>query len=338
MRRGLKVALFLLVVLIALAVVNAIALDGETKPATVTAEGGRLVELDHAPADLQVFVEGPAETRGRPGVPIVLLHCFGCSSQWWNPVLDQLAQRHQVIRVDLIGHGGSEKPKGGYEVETQAAAVANVLNELGVTNATVVGHSMGGFVATALAETASELVDRVVLIGSPARAGESELPFTEKLTRVPGIGQALWRLRLDSTIKSGYEAAFAPGTDLSTVFPGDPDRVVEDNRAMTYRSFTRSSEGNRDFLTAQNLDSRLAATGVPLLFIDGTEDQIFDAKVAAEQFATVPGAESELIEDAGHSPNVEAPERTAELILSFAAAGERVLATPERRRGAASRG
>ncbi len=340
MRRGLKLLLTLLVVLIGLVIVNAIALDSETKPAEVTAEGGEILDPEGSPAALQVFdPEGDPAARGDFGAPaasgaarsaggpsgrdrpIVLLHCFGCSSQWWNPILAKLEDGHRVIRVDLIGHGGSEKPKAGYEIETQAAAVANVLNSLGVTDATIVGHSMGGFVATALAETASELVGRVVLVGTPARAGESELPFTERLTRVPGIGQALWRLRPDATIRSGYESAFAPGTDVSTIFPGDPDRVVDDNRAMTYRSFTKVGEANRDFMTAEGVDSRLAATGVPLLFVDGDEDQIFDAATAAEQFQTVPGARTELIEGVGHSPNVEAPEETARLILNFADAG-----------------
>lgn len=317
MRRGLKLGLTALVVLIALVVVNAFALNSVTKSAEVTAEGGEIIGLESSPAALQVF-DQPAAGAGREGAPIVLLHCFGCSSQWWNPILPALNEHHRVIRLDLIGHGGSEKPKSGYEIETQASAVAAVLNHLGVNGAVVVGHSMGGTVGTALAETASELVDRLVLIGTPARAGEAELPLTEKLTRVPGIGQALWRLRLDSTIRSGYESAFAPGTDVSTIFPNDPERVVTDNRAMTYRSFTEAAAGGRDFTVAQDLDSRLAPTGVPLLFIDGTEDQIVDAAASAEHFETVPGARSVLIDGIGHSPNVEAPDRTAQLILTFA--------------------
>ena len=331
-----KSVLILLVILVGLIVINAIALNGETRSAAVSAAGGEIVDPEGSPAALQVFDEpartGPEQQGGKAGrpqadapPPIVLLHCFGCSSQWWNPVLPALSERHRVIRIDLIGHGGSEKPKSGYEIETQAAAVANVLNHLnqagdgtGLNGATIVGHSMGGFVATALAQTASELVGRVVLVGTPARPGESELPFTERLTRVPGIGQALWRLRPDATIRSGYESAFAPGTDVSAVFPGEPGRVVDDNRAMTYRSFTKASEAGRGFMTAEGVDSRLTATGVPLLFIDGTEDQIFDAATAAEQFLTVPGARTELIEGVGHSPNVEAPEETARMILGFA--------------------
>ena len=315
MRRALKFVLVALVVLLALGIVNALVLDSQTKPAEVTADGGEIETASSV--DLQVF-DSPATGPGPEGAPIVLLHCFGCSSQWWNPILEQLNERHRVVRVDLIGHGGSEKPQSGYEIEAQAAAAAEALNSLGVQGATVVGHSLGGIVASSLAEQASELVDRVVLIGVPSESGEASLPFTEKVIRTPVIGQATWRLRLDAMIKRGYESAFAPGTDVSEVFPGDPDRVVDDNRAMTYDSFTSASERADDFLEEQPVASRLAATGVPLMWIDGSEDQIIDATAVSEEFHAVPGAITKLIDGVGHSPNVEAPDETAKLILDFA--------------------
>ena len=315
MRRALKVVFVVLVILIALAVVNALVLDSQTKPAGVTAAGGKIESVSSV--DLQVF-DSPATGDGPEGAPIVLLHCFGCSSQWWNPILPALNEQHRVVRIDLIGHGGSAKPQSGYEIDTQAAAAAEALNSLGVQGATVVGHSLGGSVATSLAEQASELVDRIVLIGVPSESGEASLPFTENVTRIPVVGQALWRLRLDAMIKQGYGSAFAPGTDVSTVFPDDPDRVVDDNRAMTYDSFTEASAKAGDFLDEQPIASRLAATGVPVMWIDGSEDQILDAMAVAEEFHAVPGAITKLIDGVGHSPNVEAPAATAKLILDFA--------------------
>jgi pimeloyl-ACP methyl ester carboxylesterase len=315
MRRGIRIALIVLVLLIGLGVVNYFVLNQETAPAEVTAEGGKLVHV--ASVDLQVF-DQPATGSGPEGAPIVLLHCFGCSSQWWNPILEQLSQTHRVIRIDLIGHGGSEKPQGGYEISTQGAAVAEALNQLGVQGATVVGHSMGGMVATSVAESASELVDRIVLIGTPSEAGETSLPFTDSLIGFPVIGQGLWRLRIDAMIKSGYQSAFAPGVDVSKVFPGDPDRVVDDNRAMTYDSFTKAQDEATRYVEQQSLASRLAATGVPLMVIDGSDDQILDPTQVIEGFHSVPGVITRLMPGVGHSPNVEAPEETAKLILDFA--------------------
>ena len=223
------------------------------------------------------------------------------------------------VRIDLIGHGGSAKPQSGYEIDTQAAAaVAEALNSLGVQGATVVGHSLGGSVATSLAEQASELVDRIVLIGRPVGVGRG-------LAAVHREARSGSRCRTGSLAapprrddQAGYGSAFAPGTDVSTVFPDDPDRVVDDNRAMTYDSFTEASAKAGDFLDEQPIASRLAATGVPVMWIDGSEDQILDAAAVAEEFHAVPGAITKLIDGVGHSPNVEAPAATAKLILDFA--------------------
>ena len=332
MSRLLKVLLVAILVLAALAAVNAVVLDSQTKPARVTADGGRIETVSSV--DLQVF-DSPATGPGPEGAPIVLLHCFGCSSQWWNPTLPALNERHRVVRIDLVGHGGSEKPQSGYASEAQGAAVAEGLNSLGVQGATVVGHSLGGIVATSLAEQASELVDRLVLIGVPSGPGDASLPFTESLISTPVIGQALWRVRLDAMIERGYGSAFAPGTDVGEVFPGDPDRVVEDNRAMTYDSFTQARDGADDFLAARPLAARIPATGVPLMWIDGAEDQIIDAAAVAEELGTVPGSITKLIDDAGHSPAVEAPGETAKLILDFAgqAPPGTVASPPEPRSG-----
>ena len=75
-----------------------------------------------------------------------------------------------MIRIDLLGHGGSQKPSSGYEITSQAALVGAALDRLEVQGAVVVGHSMGFSVATALAEQSTQLVDRLVNIG----AGPSE--------------------------------------------------------------------------------------------------------------------------------------------------------------------
>lgn len=315
MRRGLRIAIGLLVILIALAIVNALVLDGQRRPAEVTAPGGEI--LAGSSVDLQV-IDQPATDPALPeGEPIVLLHCFACSSRWWDAMVPILNQDHRVIRIDLIGHGGSEKPTSGYEIDTQGAAIAEALSELGVQGATVVGHSVGGVVATSLAETASQLVDRVVLIATPSESDSSELPFIARVTGTPVVGEAVWRLRLDSMIEHGYETAFAPGFDAEGAF-ADSDRLVEDNRAMTYTSFADSETEIEDYLEQQSLITRLRATGVPALAIEGAEDQILDPEAVADSFAALPGSEVEVLEDSGHSPNVEFPEETAKLVLAFA--------------------
>ena len=131
--------------------VNTVVTDRDTEAAH--ADAGRIVDLPGG--DLQVREDGP---RDAPAV--VMLHGFACSIGWWDQMTPALARDHRVVRFDLLGHGGSEKPKEGYGMESQARLVAAALDRLGVRRADVVGHSMGGSVATALAEQRPALVDR----------------------------------------------------------------------------------------------------------------------------------------------------------------------------------
>ena len=63
---------------------------------------------------------------------------------WWDGMVPLLERNHRVIAVDLLGHGGSEKPGSGYTPPNQAQVVAEALERLDVSDATVVGHSLGG--------------------------------------------------------------------------------------------------------------------------------------------------------------------------------------------------
>lgn len=119
---------------------------------TATAAGERIVRLPGG--DIHVEQDGP------PGAPtVVLLHGLAGSTAWWEPVLPALRDQH-VVRVDLLGHGGSAKPAGGYGIAEQARRIGTVLDRLEVRRATVVGHSTGGAVAASLAEQRRDLVTR----------------------------------------------------------------------------------------------------------------------------------------------------------------------------------
>lgn len=296
-----------ILVIAVLLALNAIALDRETGSAEVTVPGGRILHL--AGGEIQVLEKGP------PNVPpIVLIHCFTCAIDWWDGMIPRLDRSRRVIAIDLRGYGGSEKPGSGYSMEDQAKLVAEALNRLGVRNATVVGHSLGGTVATALNEGFPPLVGRLVIIDqAPDESYASGgLPFTAELTFVPVLGPALWRITPDFAIKDGLGAAFRPGYDV-------PDRFVDDFKRMTYTSYTADAEEG-DYSNAVPLDRRIERSGTPLLAIFGAEDQIYDARKALAAYAKVPGARTKLIKGAGHSPNVERPAKTAALILGFEAA------------------
>jgi pimeloyl-ACP methyl ester carboxylesterase len=198
--------------------------------------------------------------------------------------------------------------------------VASVLAQLGVQHATVVGHSLGFSVATALASKSPLLVSSLVDIDQAPDADHygSNFPLTAELTYWPLLGPALWRLTPDFMIRSADRVAFAPGYSMASGFT-DPDQPVHDVTRMTYTAYSDVSSAEEDYTHQMALNQRLQALGKPLLVIFGARDQLYDAAKAANAYKSVPGAQIQMIQGAGHSPNVEKPQETASLILEFAA-------------------
>jgi pimeloyl-ACP methyl ester carboxylesterase len=296
-------------VLLALALllaVNTYFEDRDTKPAR--ADIGRIVALPGG--DLQVREDGPASAPD-----VVLIHGFASSMHWWTPVASRLAKRFHVIRIDLLGHGGSEKPRHGYSMTNQARLAALVLHSVGAHDAIVVGHSLGGVVATALAERDPRLVKAVGVVDSPPNKDAGELPFTARLGFVPVLGEALRRVIPDSVVRDSLGSEFASGFHV-------PDQFVHDFRRMTYTSYDDSHGESDDYSEAKPLSARLAAIHKPLLVIFGTKDELVPPKNARE-YSSVPGARVEYVVGAGHSPMVEKPDQVATLIESFAKAAGR---------------
>lgn len=305
MRRAWKILIGVGAALIVLIGVNFLVVKGETKPAGVNEPGGRILKLPGG--EMQVVEHGP-----RDAPPIVLVHCFTCAIDWWNGMMPLLDRDHRVIAVDLLGHGGSEKPTSGYSIPNQADLVAQALGRLGVRDAEVVGHSLGGSIVTALAERSPQLVERVAIVDTPPTHEKGDLGLLAKAVFVPVLGEALWRIKPDFATRKGLEVAFAPGFDV-------PDEFVEDVNRMTYDAYNRSARDSEDYSKEEGLDSRMKATGKPLMVIMGAEEQIIDEPPArlAEYRRTYPGTETHLIAGAGHSPNVEKPAETAGLVLAF---------------------
>lgn len=306
MRRGWKILIGVAIAIAVLIAVNAVVTDDETKGAEVNEPGGRILHLSGG--DIQVVDRGP-----RSAPTILLVHCFSCAINWWDRMMPLLDRTHRVIAVDLLGHGGSEKPTSGYTIPNQADLVAQALARLHASKVEAVGHSLGGSVVTALAERSPELIERVVIIDTPPTHHEASLGLVANAAFAPVIGDALWRIKPDFAVRKGLEVAFAPGFDI-------PDEFVEDVDRMTYSSYHDSPAGSDDYSKEEGLDRRMKATGKPLLVIMGAEEQIVDEPSArlAEYRRVYPGTQTKLIQGAGHSPNVEKPAETASLVLDFA--------------------
>jgi pimeloyl-ACP methyl ester carboxylesterase len=164
-----------------------------------------------------------------------------------------------------------------------------------------------------LAERSPRLVDRLVIVDSEPTHEEGDLGLLARLTFTPVVGEALWRVKSDFSVREGLQVAFAPDYDV-------PDAFVEDLRRMTYSAYGDAAGESQAYSEEKGLNERVRESGKPLLAIMGADEQIIDDPAAALRAyaSVVPGAQTELIEGSGHSPNVEKPVRTAALVLAFA--------------------
>lgn len=302
-RRRLVVAAVATLAVVGILLVNAVLVERQSGAASEDS----LANVDGV--SMYVRQDGP-----RDAPALVLIHGLGGSTRWWDSVVPTFATSHHVIRVDLLGHGRSAKPTGvGYSIPEQARRVGLVLDRVGVRHALVVGHSTGGSVATALAEQRADLVTALALIdtGPSMDAFISDGPVGQLLF-APGVGQLLWRIRTDWIIRKGLSTAFSrPGYEI-------PQQFVDDVRGMTYHSLTATSQAADDYLVGRTLPARLAAIGRPVLVIFGQDDHRWRSSSSTAEYRGVPGAQVELVSGVGHSPMLEDPQRTADLISAFA--------------------
>jgi pimeloyl-ACP methyl ester carboxylesterase len=257
---------------------------------------------------MHVVHDGP-----RQAPALLLVHGSGMSSGFWNPVVPALAAGHHVIRVDLPGCGQSP-PTGSYGVAVQAGRVAALLDGLGVRSLAAIGHSSGGYVATALAERRPGLVRSLALVScGPRPDALLPQPLALRALTAPPFGRLLWAARSDAAIRRWIGAMCVRPAGL-------PDAALAELRGTTYRALRAVLRGNTEYITERSMPERLAALGVPGLVVFGAADPRWEPS-SAHQYGAVPGTRVELLPGVGHVPMVEAPEETGDLLRRFAAVG-----------------
>lgn len=247
----------------------------------------------------------------RQAPPLLLIHGSGSVGGLWGPVVPALADCHRIIQVDLPGCGQSP-PAPSYDVPAQSSRVAAMLDDLGFGPVAAVGHSSGGYVATALAEQRPDLVRSIALISTgPSPDALLPQPLILRALLAPPLGPLLWSRRSNAVIRKGLNATAARPVDL-------PDELVGEIRATSYRVFRTILRRNTEYITERSMPQRLAALTVPVLVIFGAADPRWDPS-SAHRYGAVATARIELLDGVGHLPFLEEPATTGELLLDFTA-------------------
>lgn len=108
------------------------------------------------------------------GTPVLLIHGFLEERTMWNGFIPFLEENFRVIRMDLFGHGETPLHSKTGSIEEMADSVVEIMNKLGIETASLIGHSMGGYISMALLEQIPHRIHRVLLLNSTPKADNAQ--------------------------------------------------------------------------------------------------------------------------------------------------------------------
>lgn len=254
----------------------------------------RTYQLDYGDGTVGLVVDERGEGR-----PILLLH-GGAGPISMARFADLLAQRLHA-RVFLPTHPGfalTPRPESLKTIRGLAAVYAALLRQLGVSDVTVVGNSVGGWIAAELATLGPPQVGHYVLVGATGiEVTGHPIPDASKLS-------------LDELMKLSYHNP--------EPFKIDPSKMTDTQRSIG-ASNRAAMQVYAPTATDGTLASRLQKVSVPVLVISGDSDRIVDPEYGRAYSSAIPGSKYDLLANTGHLPQIETPELLLDAISNFLA-------------------
>ena len=273
-----------------------------------------------------------AYRRGGTGSPILFIHGIAGSYDTFDPVLARLAEQHEVIAPDLLGHGRSAKPRGDYSLGAYASGLRDLLEMLEIPAVSVVGHSMGGGIAMQFAYQFPERCQRLVLVSSGG-LGPQVTPLLRAAT-LPGADLVLG-LATSARAKRVITSVLSPLRQLGlTVSPSHAhlvDHFAHFEDRDTRKAFISTARSVLD-LRGQRIDARdrlYLAQSIPTMIIWGSRDRFIPVEHGREAHEMIPGSRLEIFEGAGHFPHWQDPERFSSCLIDFMTTTRPAEASPE---------
>jgi pyruvate dehydrogenase E2 component (dihydrolipoamide acetyltransferase) len=261
--------------------------------AIVDDSGPKVHTIEVGGRQLSYAVLGDTES---PNDPVLFVHGYGGDKNSWLFVQEPIAADRATYALDLPGHGASSKDVGDGTIQTLAQAVLGFLDTLGLTRVHLVGHSMGGAVATQVA-------------ADPAAAGK-----VASLTLISAAG-------FGPEINAGYLRGFAEAESRRELKPhllalfADPGLVTRQliDDLLKYKRLDGVDQALRSLVqtlvegdkSAVDVTAELASFGGPAVAVWGREDKIVPAANAA---GLGTAATVHIVDGAGHMAHMEKPQ------------------------------
>jgi pimeloyl-ACP methyl ester carboxylesterase len=250
---------------------------------------------------------------------LLLIHGMAGSSETWRAVIPQLSRKYRVVAPDLLGHGKSAKPRGDYSLGAFAVLLRDLLDELGITRATIVGQSLGGGVAMQFVYQHPDYCQRLILISSGGLG--PDVGWTLRLLSAPGAELIMPViaprpvLAAGNKLRSWFGAVGIEsprGAEVWSAYSSFSD-------AETRQAFLRTLRSVVDYRgQAVSALNRLHMAGeLPTMVIWGDHDRIIPVEHGYAVHEARPGSRLEVLEGVGHFPHVERPSQVVDLIDDF---------------------
>jgi len=251
------------------------------------------------------------------GEPLLLIHGFGAGMWVWEKQIEVLSRSYRVYAIDLIGHGFSDRPKIDYNAETYIHFMKAFMDGVGIEKATLIGNSMGGGIAWAMAISFPERVSRLILIDCMPpdvlhRAANDSFKTLVALQRIPFLPYLIIGSRSERSIKWILQECIS---DIQQVTPEIVSRQYQLSRVkgttwVLYSTLFHAKEGMR-FRDSVGLIHQ------PTLLIWGEDDLIFPPSIGEKLHQAIRDSVIHVVRGSGHIPMWETPEEVNEAILSF---------------------
>ncbi|WP_284735554.1 3-oxoadipate enol-lactonase [Dongia deserti] len=242
--------------------------------------------------------ENPRQER-----TFVFVNSLGTDLRIWDDVVAYFGADFRTLRYDLRGHGLSDAPPAPYSIEDHVADLAALLDAHQIKNAVVIGLSVGGMVAQALASQRVDLVRMLVLCDTAHKVGTAEM----------------WNARIDAVRKDGLASIADAVLErwFSSAFRQTRPADLAGYRNMLTRAPAEGYVGTCATLRDTDLTAASAQITQPALCLVGEEDTATPSDLVRSLSELMPNAAFETIAGAGHLPCVEQPKPLALRIESF---------------------
>ena len=252
------------------------------------------------------------------GEPVIFIHGLSGCWQNWLEQLPLFARDHRVIAVDLPGFGQSEMPIKEISISCYAEAIDELMEELDIETARIVGNSMGGFIGAELAIQHPERVERLVLVAAAGLSIESIR--TERTTGLRHRAENLIFFSLGHIASRSHQVALRPRlrAALLMLVAAHPQKLPGPLAAQ--QVLGSGKPGFSDALEAMcryPLRDRLEKIACPTLIIWGDKDILVPVKDAAIFEELIPDARKIIYKDTGHVSMMERPERFNSDVKAF---------------------